>query len=66
MNTNIDRTVILNLKTMENVGDKPLVKKYRGVGRSREGVGHKVLSLVQGVGRKIFSYPQGVGHPIFY
>ena len=41
-----------------------LVKKYRGggrvggrVGRSREGVGHEVLSLVQGVGRAIFSYP---------
>ena len=28
-----------------------------GVGRSREGVGHDVLSLVQGVGRTIFSYP---------
>ena len=37
-----------------------------GVGRSREGMGHEVLSLVQGVGRAIFSYPQGVGHPIFY
>ena len=37
-----------------------------GVGQSREGVGHEVLSLVQGVGRAIFSYPQGVGHPIFY
>ena len=38
--------------------DKGLVKKYRGgrVGRSREGVGHEVLSLVQGVGRAIFSY----------
>ena len=36
---------------------KGLVKKYRGVGRSREGVGHEVLSLVQGVGRAIFSYP---------
>ena len=36
---------------------KGLVKKYRGgVGRSREGVGHEVLSLVQGVGRAIFSY----------
>ena len=35
-----------------------------GVGRSREGVGHEVLSLVQGVGRAIFSYPFGVGHPI--
>ena len=48
---------------------KGLVKKYRGgggVGRSREGVGHEVLSLVQEVGRAIFSYPQGVGHPIFY
>ena len=33
--------------------------KYRGGGggRSREGVGHEVLSLVQGVGRAIFSYP---------
>ena len=28
-----------------------------GVGRSREGVGHDVLSLVQGVGRAIFRYP---------
>ena len=28
-----------------------------GVGRSREGVGHEVLSLVQGVGRAICSYP---------
>jgi len=38
---------------------KGLVKKYRGggVGRSREGVGHEVLSLMQGVGRAIFSYP---------
>ena len=40
---------------------KGLVKKYKGgggwVGRSREGVGHEVLSLVQGVGRAIFSYP---------
>ena len=34
------------------------------VGRSRERVGHEVLSLVQGVGRAIFSYPFGVGHPI--
>ena len=38
---------------------KGLVKKYRGggVGRSGEGVGHEVLSLVQGVGCAIFSYP---------
>ena len=36
---------------------KGLVKKYRGVGRSREGVGHEVLNLVPGVGRAIFSYP---------
>ena len=28
-----------------------------GGGRSGEGVGHEVLSLVQGVGRAIFSYP---------
>ena len=28
-----------------------------GLGRSREGVGHEVLSLVQGVGRAICSYP---------
>ena len=28
-----------------------------GVGRSREGVGHDVLSLVPGVGRANFSYP---------
>ena len=42
------------------------VKKYRGrgggggvgaVGRSREEVGHELLSLMQGVGRVIFSYP---------
>ena len=43
------------------------VKKYRGrgggvgavgaVGRSREEVGHEVLSVMQGVGRVIFSYP---------
>ena len=33
------------------------------VGRSRERVGHEVLSLVQGVGRAIFSYPLGVGQP---
>ena len=34
------------------------LKKYGGgVGRSREGVSHEVLSLVQGVGRAIFSYP---------
>ena len=32
-------------------------KSIGGVGRSREGVGHEVLSLVQGVGRAIFSYP---------
>ena len=40
--------------------DEGLVKTYRGgagVGRSRDGVGHEVLSLVQGVGRVIFSYP---------
>ena len=36
---------------------KGLVKKYRGVGRSREGVGGEgVFSLVQGVGSAIFSY----------
>ena len=34
------------------------------MGRSREGVGHEVLSLVQGVDLAIFSYPLGVGHPI--
>ena len=28
-----------------------------GVGRSREGVGHEVLSLVQGMGRAICGYP---------
>ena len=43
---------------------KGLVKKYRGggggeVGRSRERVGHEVLSLVQGVGLAIFSYLTG-------
>ena len=41
---------------------KGVVKKYGG--RSREGVGHEVLSLVQAVGLAIFRYPQGVGHPI--
>ena len=35
------------------------------VGRSRERVGHEVLSLVQGVGRAIFSYPLGGGSPYF-
>ena len=47
------------LRTLEHIlwDVKGLVKKYRGVGRSREGVGHEVLSLVQGVGRAIFSYP---------
>ena len=35
-----------------------------GVRRSRKGVGHEVLSLVQGVGRAMFSYPLGVGHLI--
>ena len=28
MTTNIDRTVILNLKTMENIGDLSLLQKY--------------------------------------
>ena len=28
MNTNIDRTVILNLKTMENIGDIGLLQNY--------------------------------------
>ena len=32
-------------------------KVKAGVGRSREEVGHEVLSLVEGVGRAIFSYP---------
>ena len=47
------------------------VKKYRGrggagaVGRSREEVGHEVLSLMQGVGGVIFSYPLGGGLPYF-
>ena len=41
----------------QRAGHKGLVKKKKGVGRSREGVGHEVLSLVQGVGRAIFSYP---------
>ena len=39
---------------------KGQAKKYGGgggMGRSREGVGHEVLSLVQGVGHAIFSYP---------
>ena len=31
-------------------------KSMGGVGRSRKGVVHEVLSLVQGVGRAIFSY----------
>ena len=37
--------------------DRSKSKGGGGVGRSREGVGHEVLSLVQGVGRAIFSYP---------
>ena len=37
--------------------DEPLFSAKQLVGRSREGVGHEVLSLVQGVGRAIFSYP---------
>ena len=55
------------------------VKKYRGRGggggeggggggaggRSREEVGHEVLSLMQGVGGVIFSYPLGGGLPYF-
>ena len=43
-----------------------LVKKYRGVGRSREGVGHQFLSLSQGVGRSIFSDPGGGGVILFH
>lgn len=31
MNTNIDRTVILNLKTMENIGDLGLLQKYYNI-----------------------------------
>ena len=46
-----------SLSLMVRHSDKRLVKRYRGVGRCREGVGHEVLSLVQGVGLAIFSYP---------
>ena len=35
------------------------------MGRSREEVGHEVLSLMQGVGGVIFSYPLGGGLPYF-
>ena len=38
-------------------GDFFSCKGGGGMGRSREGVGHEVLSLVQGVGHAIFSYP---------
>ena len=46
-----------SLSLMFRHSDKVLVKKYSGLGRSREEVGHEVLSLVQGAGRAIFSYP---------
>ena len=62
----LDRLQVSCKTTVNGYFCKGLVKKYRGVGRSREGEGHEVLSLVLGVGRAIFSYPQGVGHPIFY
>ena len=35
--------------------DKGLVKKYRGGGRSRRGVGHHVFSPSDGVGHAILS-----------
>ena len=44
------------MATFSVVRDRPK-SKGGGMGRSREGVGHEVLSLVQGVGRAIFSYP---------
>ena len=48
----------INFFCFKKLNFKGLVKKYGGgVGRSREGVGHEVLRLVQGVGRAIFSYP---------
>ena len=50
----------INFFCFKKLNFKGLVKKNGGgggVGRSREGVGHEVLRLVQGVGRAIFSYP---------
>ena len=49
-------TYLARRKSGDFLSCKGLVKKYWG-GRSREGVGHEVLSLVQGVGHAIFSYP---------
>ena len=45
------------MATFSVVRDRPKSMGGGGMGRSREGVGHEVLSLVQGVGRAIFSYP---------
>ena len=47
----------MNLKLVQG-----LVKKYRGVGRSRRGtVGHQILDLAMGVGHVLFSCDWGVG-----
>ena len=44
-------------RARDRIDLKGLVKKNRGVGRNREGVGHEVLSFVQGVGHAIFIFP---------
>ena len=49
--------ILEQLKCSNNFRDWSKSMGGGGVGRSREGVGHEVLSLVQGVGRAIFSYP---------
>ena len=51
------RLSLLNLRKMFRDWSKGMGGGGGGVGRSREGVGHEVLSLVQGLGRAIFSYP---------
>ena len=61
ISTSLTKFILINTITMSVLVKGP-VKKYRGrgggaVGRSREEVGHEVLSLMQGVGRVIFSYP---------
>ena len=60
ISTSLTKFILINTITMSVLVKGP-VNKCRGgggaVGRSREEVGHEVLSLMQGVGRAIFSYP---------